>query len=80
VAEWKPIEAALREPRVTVNRETVFVARFGKDESPAFNALVYDVRAGGDEYPWRFVDGAGGFHKDWPTHWMLAADAASPPT
>lgn len=80
MAEWKPIEAALCEARVTGNQETIFVARFGKEEFPSFNTVYYDFLEGGDSHPWIFADGGGAYHKDWPTHWMLADDAAPPPT
>lgn len=81
MTQWKPIEAAFRDPRVTGNQETIFVARFGEEQYPSFNAVYYDHLAAGagQTHPWQFADGGGAYHREWPTHWMLAEDAAPMP-
>lgn len=80
MALWKPIEAALRDPRVTGNQETIFVLR-AEGDCPAYNAVYYDhLQAGaGETHPWIFADGGGAYARDWPTHWMLAEEAAPLP-
>lgn len=81
MSEWKPIEAALKDVRVTGEQRTLFVARFGKEEFPSYNTVFYDFMhpGAGESHPWIFADGGGAYHKDWPTHWMLADEAAPPP-
>lgn len=79
---WKPIALAWTNPKVTGSQETLFIARFGEEEFPSFNTVYYDhLQAGaGETHPWIFADGGGAYHKDWPTHWMLAEDAGPDPT
>jgi hypothetical protein len=79
VTEWKPIADALLDPRVTGNQETLFVARFGHEMYPSFNCVYHDHIKGGEKHPWIFADGGGAYHRDWPTHWMFAEDAAPAP-
>lgn len=78
-AQWQPIETALKDIRVTGEQQTLFVARFYKEQYPSYNCVYYDFLQGGDSHPWCFADGGGAYHKDWPTHWMLAEDAAPAP-
>lgn len=79
MAEWRPIDEALRDARVTGEQRTIFVARFAKEAYPSFNTVYYDHMQGGDTHPWCFADGGGAYHREWPTHWMLAEDAAPIP-
>lgn len=79
MAEWKPIKEALSNPKVTGQQETLFVARFGIEAFPSFNAVYYDPLQVSEHHPWCFADGGGSYHKDWPTHWMFAEEAANFP-
>lgn len=76
---WRPISEALTDARVTGEQQTLFVMRFGEEAYPSFNAVYYDHLAAGEKHPWIFSDGGGAYHRDWPTHWMFAADAAPMP-
>lgn len=53
----------------------LFVLRFGQEDVPSFNAVYYDFGT----HTWRFADGGGSYHREWPTHYMLAEDAAPMP-
>lgn len=75
---WRPIAEALTDVRVTEEQRTLFVARFHEEAYPSFNAVFYNG-LDGNTHPWVFADGGGAYHRDWPTHWMLAKDAAPAP-
>jgi hypothetical protein len=77
--EWKPIADALKDVRVTGEQRTIFVARFDREAYPSFNCVYYDFLHLQGSHPWVFADGGGAYHPDWPTHWMLAEDAAPAP-
>jgi hypothetical protein len=80
MTQWRPIAEAWKDPRVTGNQETLFVARFGKEDYPSFNCVYYEsLEPGSPTHPWMFSDGGGAYHKDWPTHWMFADEAAPAP-
>lgn len=76
--EWRPIADAFADPGVYGEQRTLFIARFGKEEYPSFNCVYYDPML---KHPflWNFADGGGAYHKEWPTHWMFAEDAAANP-
>jgi len=82
MSAWRPISEALKDPRVTGEQRTIFVMRFGKEAFPSFNTVYHDhLQAGaGRTHPWIFADGGGAYHEDWPTHWMLAEEAAPMPS
>lgn len=79
---WKPIASAFTDPKVTDEQQTLFVMRFGQEACPSFNTVYlhadYPDRI--IKLPWRFAEGGGGCHRDWPTHWMFASEAAAMPT
>lgn len=81
MTNWTPIAEALTDPRVTGQQLTLFVARFGKEDFPSYNCVYYDhlMAGAGETHPWIFADGGGAYHRDWPTHWMLADEAAPIP-
>ena len=77
---WMPIAKAFTDPKVTGEQQTLFVARFGLEQYPSYNTVYYDHLQVGETHPWCFADGGGAYHRDWPTHWMFADDAAPMPT
>jgi hypothetical protein len=79
MTKWRPIAEAIRDVRVTGEQRTLFVAQFRKEAYPSFNCVYYDHLHAGDTHPWVFADGSEAYHRDWPTHWMLAEDAAPAP-
>lgn len=80
MANWKPIAEAMTDPRVTGEQRTIFVGQFRDGAYPSYNCVYYDwLPPTGATHPWKFADGGGAYHKDWPTHWMFADEVATIP-